>query len=295
MSTSEPLTPRSQKLRGILCILCAAFFFSLMSFFVKLSGELPFWEKSIFRNLVALMISWILLKRSAHSLREVPKSSYLTLFFRCFFGTIGLFLNFYAIGKMKIGDANILNKMAPFFATLMSVFILQEKPKRIDILALLLAFLGAAFVIKPGAGIASFTAVLALLGGFCAGTAYTFVRKLGTHGINGAIIVFSFSLFSVLASIPLTILHFTPLSALQLLYLVLAGVSAAAAQFAVTAAYSYAPAREISVFDYTQVLFASLLGLIFLKELPDVYSFVGYLIIIGTAVMKWFYNTRHHS
>ncbi len=284
--------PHSRRLRGILYILCAAFFFSLMSFFVKLSGDLPFWEKAFFRNFVAIFVSLYLLRRSGHNLRELPRSSLSALFLRCLFGTAGLFLNFYAIGKMHIGDANMLNKMAPFFSTLMSVFLLGEKPSRIDLLTLLVALLGAAFVVKPGSGIASLPALLALLGGFFAGTAYTFIRKLGTHGVYGPIIVFAFSLFSALSSIPMTLLHFAPMTAAQLLCLLLGGCAAAAAQLAVTAAYTYAPAREISVFDYTQVLFASLLGLLFLGERPDRCSLIGYLLIIGTAVAKWGYGMR---
>lgn len=58
---------------------------------------------------------------------------------------------------------------------------------------------------------------------------------------------------------------------------------AAGGQFSITAAYTYAPAKEISVFDYTQVIFAALLGFIFLNQIPDIYSVVGYIIIIGVA------------
>ena len=58
---------------------------------------------------------------------------------------------------------------------------------------------------------------------------------------------------------------------------------AAGGQFSITSAYTYAPAKEISVYDYTQVLFAAVLGFVFLKQVPDVYSLVGYVIIIGVA------------
>ena len=68
--------------------------------------------------------------------------------------------------------------------------------------------------------------------------------------------------------------------------LLLAGVSATGGQFFITAAYRFAPAKEIAVFDYSQVLFAALLGFFFLHELPDVWSFAGYFIIIGAAAGK---------
>ena len=101
------------------------------------------------------------------------------MFLRCSIGTMGILCNFWAVDHMRIADANILNKLSPFFAILMSIFILKERPNRVEWLSVLLAFIGAAFVAKPGAGIASFPALVAILGGFTAGTAYTYVRKLG--------------------------------------------------------------------------------------------------------------------
>ncbi|MCR5310672.1 MAG: EamA family transporter, partial [Lachnospiraceae bacterium] len=73
----------------------------------------------------------------------------------------------------------------------------------------------------------------------------------------------------------------------QWLMLGLAGTAAALGQFSITTAYKFAPAKNISVFDYTQVIFAAILGFIFLGELPTVYSFIGYAIIIGVAVVRW--------
>ena len=63
-------------------------------------------------------------------------------------------------------------------------------------------------------------------------------------------------------------------------------------QLNITAAYSYAPAAEISVYDYSQVLFAAILGFFFFGELPDLLSFLGYGIIIGIAIIKWYYTLK---
>ena len=52
------------------------------------------------------------------------------------------------------------------------------------------------------------------------------------------------------------------------------------------------PAKEISVFDYSQVVFAALLGYLFLGQLADDLSYLGYLIIIATAVAKWIYTMK---
>ena len=99
-----------------------------------------------------------------------------------------------------------------------------------------------------------------------------------------------FSTFTSLLSLPFMVFDFHPMSAAQWACLLGAGTCAALAQFAITKAYQLAPAKEISVFDYSQVLFASLWGLLFFAELPDVWSMIGYVIVIATAVAKWRYT-----
>ena len=275
-----------KRLKGIISIMISAAGFAGMSFFVKLSGKVPVIEKAMFRNAVALLVAYIIMRREGVSF-YVEKKNRLPLFLRCLFGTVGLICNFWAIGYLKLGDSSILQKMAPFFSIVMSIFILQEKPNLTSIVSVLVALLGAAFVVKPGQGLLGLPALVGLLGGFCAGTAFTFVRKLGTHGVRGAQIVFYFSFISSIALLPICLLQFRPLSAEQLLFLTGAGLCAAVGQIFVTKAYSYAPAKEISVFDYSQVIFSAILGFVILGELPDIYSFIGYALIFSMAIWKW--------
>ena len=277
--------------KGILFILSAAFFFSLMTVFVRLSGDVPTMQKAFFRNIVAAFLAAFILMRSGEKF-YIPRTSLMDMFLRCSIGTMGILCNFWAVDHMRIADANILNKLSPFFAILMSIFILKERPNRVEWLSVLLAFIGAAFVAKPGAGIASFPALVAILGGFTAGTAYTYVRKLGLSGVKGPVIVFSFSVFSTLILLPNILLNYHPMSVRQFVFLVLAGCSAAIAQLSVTAAYQNAPARDISVFDYSQVVYAAMFGFLLWGEIPDALSFLGYAIIIGTAFGKWYWMTK---
>ena len=285
----------SNKSKGILCILFAAFGFSLMSFFVRISGDIPTMEKALFRNAVAIIASLILLIRSGEKIR-IKKGCMGDIFLRCVFGTSGLIANFYAIDKLNIADANMLNKLSPFFAILISIPILKEKPKKIDILAVLVAFLGAMLIIRPsGSNLQLVPALIGLYGGFGAGAAYVFVRKLGKKGERTPIIVLCFSIFSTAVSIPFIAVNYVPLKPMQLICLVMAGLSATIGQFGITSAYKYAPAKEISVFDYTQVIFAAILGMLFLGELPQAMSFIGYVIIIGVAVLRWRYNLKNED
>ena len=279
------------KAKGIFHILLAAFGFACMSFFVRLSGDLPTMEKAFFRNLVAAVTAFYMLRRSGEKIR-IKEGCLPTLLMRSIAGTIGIYANFWAIGHMAIADANILNKLSPFAAIILSIFIIGERPNAFEIGTVITSFIGAAFIVKPSAGIASLPAVVAVLGGVAAGCAYTYVRKLGIMGERKAVIVLFFSLFSCLVSVPGMIMDFVPMTAAQLICLLMAGIMASVGQLNVTAAYSYAPAKEISVFDYTQVIFAAILGMVFLDEITVPLSIVGYVIIIGTAVARWQYTMR---
>ena len=239
---------KSERTLGILCILCAAFCFSLMSVFIRLAGDLPTMQKIFFRNLVAAVAAFLMLAREGNGYR-IRRDCLGGHAARCITGFIGMIANFWAIDHIGIADANMLNKLSPFFAILMSMLVLREYPKRVDILSVVVAFIGAVFVVRPGAGLASLPALVGVLGGLGAGTAYTFVRQMTLKGERGTEIVMVFSLFTCVMSVPFFLISYQPMTAMQWVYLLLAGCAAAGGQLSITAAYRHAPAKEISVFD----------------------------------------------
>ncbi|MCR4617047.1 MAG: DMT family transporter [Lachnospiraceae bacterium] len=274
-------------IKGIICIIFAAAGFSLMTFFVRLAGDLPTMQKAFFRNAFALVIAAAMLVIKKEKF-EIKKEFGWDIFFRCLFGATGLIANFYAIDRLALADANMLNKLSPFFAIIISIPLLKEKPSKMDIIATVIAFIGAMFIIRPTPGNMELVpAIVGLYGGFGAGTAYAFVRRAGKKGAKTTVIVFCFSLFSTILTLPFLIFDYVSMSPKQWLFLVLAGLAATVGQFGITSAYKFAPAKKLSVFDYVQVVFAALWGIIFLGEIPTWMSIVGYVIIIGVAFVRW--------
>ena len=281
----------NQKYKGILCILMAAFCFALMNAFVRLSGDLPSVQKSFFRNLVAVIFAVIVLCKNKESFLP-QKGNIKLLILRSICGTIGILCNFYAVDHLVLADASMLNKMSPFFAILFSYLFLSEKINLVQGLGVVVAFIGSLFIIKPTfSNMALIPSIIGLLGGIGAGAAYTVVRKLGQRGEKGPFIVFFFSAFSCLVTLPYLIFNYHDMTLAQFGALLLAGLSAAGGQFAITAAYCYAPAKEISVYDYSQVIFSALLGFILFTQIPDGYSVIGYILICGSAIVMFLYNT----
>ena len=274
-------------LMGIFCIIVAGFGFSLMALFIKLAGNLPSMQKGFFRNIIAVGISSIPLIKHWKSI-NFPKGklSWSVLISRSVFGTIGLVFNFYAITHISLADSTIIQKLSPFVILILSYIFFKEKMTKFQMIAIVIAFIGVGFIIKPsGDGFVSMGALAALLGAFCSGIAYTCVRYLGTHNVSGEFIIFFFSTLSTLLLLPYLIFDYRVMTMYQLSMLILAGASATIGQYGVTFAYKYAAAKNISVFDYSQVLFSGIFGFIFFNELPDLQSIIGYIIVISVGVI----------
>lgn len=280
------------KYKGIIYIVISAFCFALMNLFVRMAGDLPSIQKSFFRNFVAAIFAFVLLKKDQVPFRcQRENLKYLVL--RSVFGTVGILCNYYAIDHLLLADASMLNKMSPFFAVIFSYLVLKEKVSVPQALLVAGAFLGSMFVVKPTfSNMDLFPSLIGLLGGIGAGAAYTMVRKLGEGGEKGAFIVFFFSTFSCVVTVPWLIFDYHPMSAIQLVILLLAGTAAAGGQFAITAAYCYAPAKEISVYDYSQIIFSAFFGFLVFGQIPDALSWLGYAVICGMAVSMFLYNKR---
>ena len=106
---------------------------------------------------------------------------------------------------------------------------------------------------------------------------------MGILGVSSAFIVLFFSLFSCLASVPFMVGDFGPMTPVQVLIMLGAGAGAAVGQFGVTAAYRFAPPREIAVYDYSSILFAAALGFAFFGQVPDLLSVAGFALIVAAA------------
>ena len=280
----------SERNKGVIFIIISSFCFAMMNVLVRMSGDLPTIQKAFFRNFIAFFIAAVILFKDRGDIK-IPKKAWPDLILRSTAGTLGIFCNFYAIDHMMVSDASMLNKLSPFFVILFSYVLLSEKLKPFQALCVITAFIGALFVIKPGVtGMPLVPALVGTGGGMFAGLAYTYVRRLGINGVKGPFIVFFFSGFSCLVSLPYLIMNYVPMTSHQIFILLLTGVAASGGQFFITAAYSHAPASEISIYDYSQIIFATILSYVLLGQLSDIYSFIGYAIICLASVLMFLYN-----
>lgn len=280
----------SDRAKGIFFIILSAFGFALMSAFIKLSGDLPNFQKVFFRNLVAAIVALALIIKNKGSMIG-KKENRALLLWRSIFGTIGIIFNYYAIDKLVLSDANMLNKISPFLVVIFCALFLKEKINFKQIGAIIVAFIGALFIIKPSFDVRVVPYIIGILSAVFAALAYTFVRMIGKKE-ESYTIVFFFSTFSLLAVLPVFLIVYQSMTMYQLGCLILSGIAASLGQFGITLAYRYAPAKEISIFDYSNIIFSALLSIFLFGIYPDKYSVIGYMIIFAAALYMFLYNKK---
>src|SRR5699024_7959319 len=105
-------------------------------------------------------------------------------------------------------------------------------------------------------------------------------------------VVFYFSTFTTVILLPFVIFFYEPMSTQQWIYLLAAGVFATVGQFGITVAYKYAPAKEISIFFYSTVVYSGLISITLFGQIPDMWSIIGYIAIFGASLYMFLKNNR---
>ncbi|GIO20666.1 membrane protein [Oceanobacillus oncorhynchi subsp. incaldanensis] len=280
----------SDRNKGILLLLLSALGFSLMAMFVKLSGDVPTIQKTLFRNGISMVIALgFVLYHRERLFGKKENQKYLLL--RSALGMTGVLLNFYAIDHLVLSDADMLNKMSPFITIIFAAVFLKEYVMRFQVVSVIIAFLGTLFIIKPVFNLDMVPYAAGILSAVFAGGAYTVLRVLGNKE-QFYTVVFYFSFFSTLILLPPVILFYQPMSGLQWLYLLAAGVFATVGQFGITVAYKFAPAKEISIFFYSTVVYSGIISIALFGQIPDIWSILGYLAIFGASFYMFLRNNR---
>ena len=276
------------KYKGTLYMCISALGMALMAACVKMTGsEISTFQKLFFRNVVTAGIVLFNVVKMGVSIKPRSARSFKITMVRSIVGLIGAVCFFYAISNLPLADSTMLNKLSPFFVMIFACIFLKEKFHKIQVIPVLIVFLGALLVIKPTFNVEVVPAIIGFTSAIFAGGAYTLVRYLRTMEEPNTI-VFWFAVVSFVAMFPLMIIKgFVVPSATQLLFLIGSGVFASVGQIALSYAYRYAPANEISIYQYLSIIFSAGIGIIFIGEIPDMYSLTGGALILVAALINY--------
>lgn len=272
------------KRKGILYIILSSLAFCTMNLFSKLAVGATVYQKTFLSNFVATIIICAIIYRNKYSfIGKKENRKYLLL--RGIMGTISILTLYYSLDFLLLADSTMLSKLSPFFTIIFSFLILKEKISKKQLAFLIIAFIGSIFIIKPQFDSSIIPSLLGVIAALTAGVAYTMIRVLGDKE-NFFTIILSFTGIATITMFPSMFIHTEGLTLINLTYLILAGLCFTLGQLFLTLAYKNAPASEISMYDYVGLLFAAFYGIILFKEVPDLLSIIGYIVIIGASILN---------
>lgn len=278
------------KLRGIFFMILASSSFATMNLFAKLTTGVNPYQKTFISNLVAtVIVSIIIIKRKESFIGKRENRKFLLT--RGIMGTIAIITNYASLQYLILPNATILSKLAPFFTIIFSFILLKERITKFQIGVLITAFAGSLFVVKPSFNASVIPSLVAVLSACVSGVAYTMIRRIGNNESFWTVIL-SFTGIATIVTSFSVFFDNSNLYGLNLLFLVLSGVSFTLGQVFLTLAYRNAPASEISVYDFFGLVLAAVYGFIFLSEMPDASSWVGYFIIVAVSITNISYSKR---
>lgn len=287
---SEKITGYSRG-KGAMLMILSAFSFAAMQIAIKKTGGvIPLMEQVFFRNIVVLILCVIIIKRTGGPYLGTRKQQPL-LFLRSIFGFLGLIAMFYASRHGIQADITILMKLSPFLITLWAAIFLKEKIAKIQIPALILAFSGAAIIANPVFQTNMMPLFMALLCAFFSSVAYTLLAYF-RNKVDGMVIVLHFSMVCCVGTIPFMIGNFVVPDMDTLLLLLLIGVFGGLGQIALTYSYRYAPAGEVSIYNYSGIIFSMFLGFAFLAEPFTPRAIIGGGAVILASILTYKFSDK---
>lgn len=281
------LTPTAQ---GIILMLAAIFLFSTMDAVAKLLMARfevlqVVWARYAGQMfVVAALLAPRLpqLIRTRHLGLQLLRSAFLFCATWCFFTSLSF---------MEIASATAVMNIHPVLLTLGAALILRERlgPRRI--LGIALALTGALIIIRPGAEVISWASLLPLGAGISYASYALTTRFLGRDEPILTSFLYT-ALIGTMAASAMVLPVWQPPAASDWGIFLGLGIVGAAGQFFLIRSLTVAEAGAVAPFGYSGVVFSTLWGLFVFSEVPDAYTLLGAVVIVGAGVYVWHRETR---
>lgn len=269
--------------RGALLMVASATLFAAMAAMVALAArELSNAPIVFFRHFIMLvfLVPWIL----RHGRGALATRDFRGHLVRGLAGVAAVACHFYAVARLRLADAMLLNQSMPLFIPLVERAWLGERvPARLwGVLAL--GFFGLLLILRPGSGVFQPAALVGLASAVLASIAQVGIRRL-TRTEPVTRIVFYFGLVASVVALPPAAYWWTSPSARTWAILLLMAVFATVGQLTLTRAYVHAPAAHVGPFLYAGPVFAGLLDWLIWGRLPDALFVAGAVVVVAAATL----------
>lgn len=282
-----------------LWMLFASFAFSIMGVCVKLASETySIAEIVMYRGVVGVAFLFVLVRLRKGTLRTAFAWQHL---WRGIVGVTALMLWFYAIGKLPLATGMTLNYLAPvWIAAFLFTLGWWRGEKKFEwglAIAIAFSFIGVTMLLRPSFQADQwFAGLLGLASSVLSALAYLQVRKLGLLGEPEYRVVFYFSAIGLATGLVGTLAGERPLwhahSTTGILLLLSIGVTATAAQIALTRAYRLGSTLLTANLQYSGIVFASIWGVLIWGDALGWPGWLGLAVILASGIAATYYNAR---
>lgn len=297
---ASPTVLNVARRRAILCVLGASAAFALSAALVKSLGpNIPTVEIVLFRSLIAFIVIIPLLMRHGgwQALRTIRPLSHAL---RTMYGFVGMLTAFYGYRMLPLAMVTALGFVMPLFLTVLSVPLLGERVGWRRATAILVGFAGVIVMVRPwsyglgsygsgshGSGdapVALDAVAFVVLGVMTWALAMISIRKMGRLGEPNVTIVAWFSLGSAAMAAVFTVPVWVTPEPVQLVALLGVGVISGVAQLLMTEGYRTGETTLVAPFEYSAILYTTLLGMFVWDELPDAWNILGIAIVVASGM-----------
>ena len=278
-------------LKGILWMCAGVFCFSAGDALSKWLGEVHSPVQIIFfRTLVSLPLI-ALIAHFSGGLRKLSTQRPGLHLVRGLLATAAMLCFVYSLTLLPLAETTAIAFAAPLFVTLLSVPLLGERVERLPLTAAIVGFLGVLVVVRPGGESFQPGALVVVATALFYALVMITTRRYGVREYLWAMVFYVTLVPLLVTGALLPWVWQTPLPWHWLGFLA-AGVFGIGAMASITLAFRHAPAALAAPFDYTAMVWAVLLGWWFWDEQPDLWVYIGTLIIIASGLAIAYHEKR---
>ena len=292
---SEERFARERVVLGMLAGLGAFFMFTVMNAFAKLLAEThSVIEIAFYRNLIATLPFLVLIYGFGRRDILVVNSKPGMIAWRAVLGSVTIAMTFTAYALMPMADATAFLFSASLFVPVLGVLLLGERVGPWRWSAVVAGFAGVLVMVRPSGEVYLLGVGVALATAFMQALLAIILRYLGRSEEPETVSFYFFVIGTFVMALPMPFVAVRPALA-ELPLLVGVGLSGAAAQFLLSTAYRNAPAALVTVFNYSGIVWAALLGWLIWNDWPLPQVFAGAAIVIAANLLIIWRESRRRE
>lgn len=284
----------SRPLAAILLKVSSIAVFVGMQSFIKLAGVVPAGQIVFYRSFFAMVPILILLAWTGELRTAFHTDRPGRHVVRGLVGVSSMALGFFALTRLPLPEAIMLNYAQPLLVVVISALVLGETVRIFRWTAVGIGFVGVLIISWPkltlltspdGMGSAEALGVVAaIVAAAISAVALLQVRALVATDKSSTVVIW-FSMTASAAGLLTLPFGWAPLTGWQVFFLVMSGICGGIAQVLMTEAYRHASVATVAPFEYSSMLFGLVVGYLLFSDIPTIHSIVGGAIVVGSGLM----------